>query len=189
MLSRSHARIEPRTGLSRALLEPFGLGPDDRFVVMHTGARLVFSRWPHYNALAALILARTDLKVVMLTDDPADRAALPPDLAASGRFMLVDRRPSFDAFDALVSFSAAFVGNDSGPKHLAALRGAKVVSLHMARNNWNEWGQETTGFVISRKVPCAGCSIHHEPEECGKDFVCIATIKPDEVFDAVMRLI
>jgi hypothetical protein len=38
------------------------------------------------------------------------------------------------------------------------------------RNNWSEWGQENTGNIVSRRVPCGGCSIHHDEEECGKNF-------------------
>jgi ADP-heptose:LPS heptosyltransferase len=117
------------------------------------------------------------------------RAVLPAALTLSNRFHLVDGRLEFDQFDALVSFCDVFVGNDSGPKHLASLRGAKVVSLHMARNNWNEWGQENGGYILSRKLPCAGCQISHDPEECGRDFICIRGIKPEEVMAAVQRLL
>jgi ADP-heptose:LPS heptosyltransferase len=136
-----------------------------------------------------MILAETDLKIILLTDDTAMRASLPPELSASSRFLLIDGRMQFDEFDALLHFCSVFIGNDSGPKHLASLRGAPVVSMHMARNSWNEWGQESTGFIMSRKVPCADCQIHHDPEECGRDFVCIRNIKPEEVMQAVRKLL
>ena len=186
---RSEPNLEkPEDPNSEALLA-FGLPPGVRFAVLHDGARLQFSRWPHYFSLATLLLKRTDLRVVMLTDHPPAADSLPEALAQSDRFQLVGHRLPFDQFDALVSFCAVFVGNDSGPKHLAALRGANVVSVHMARNNWNEWGQENGGLIVSRKLPCAGCLIWHDPEECGKDYVCIRHIKPEEVFEAVERLI
>ena len=123
------------------------------------------------------------------TDDKAMRGALPSELSSSDRFQLIDGRLEFDQFDALVSFCTLFVGNDSGPKHLASLRGAPVVSIHMARNNWNEWGQENGGYILSRKLPCAGCQISYDPEECGRDFVCIRNIKPEEVMQAVRQLL
>lgn len=182
---QSKAEIVRRPELSRDALAQFGIGPNDHYVVLHTGARVVFSRWAHYNALAARILAETGCKIIMLSEDPATRAGLTPDLAADARFRLVDQRLSFDDFDALLSYCALFVGNDSGPKHLASLRGANVVSLHTARINWGEWGQELTGSIISRQVPCAGCQIYHDPEECGKDFACVALISVDEVFAAM----
>lgn len=186
---RSEPNLERREDLDRALLEAYGIGPGDRFAVMHDGARQQFSRWRSYPQLAAAILARTDLKVVLITDDKTTRQGLAEDLAGDDRFRLIDERLPFDVLDAMMSFCAVFVGNDSGPKHLAAVRGAKVVSLHMARNNWSEWGQENGGFIISRKVPCAGCLIHYDPEECGRDFVCMTHIKVEEVFEAVAALI
>ena len=42
------------------------------------------------------------------------------------------------------------------------------------------------GAIISRRVPCAGCAIGLEAEECGKDFACIRHIAVGEVFGAVM---
>ncbi len=184
---QSHAEVIRRPGLTRARLEPFGVSADDRYAVFHTGARIAFSRWPHYPQLASLILQRTGLKVILITDDLGLEARLPQALRDSGRFKLLDKRLAFDDFDALLSFCAVFVGNDSGPKHLAALRGSAVVSIHSSRINWSEWGQELTGSIISRKVPCAGCAIFHDEDECGKGFACITGITAEEVYEAVAR--
>ena len=186
---RDRTEVIRRLALSRFELAPFGLAEGGPFAILHTGARLVYSRWPYFNRLAEMLLASTDLRIVMMADDVSMREALPSQLTSSDRFQLIDRKLPFDQFDALLSFCSVFVGNDSGPKHLASLRGANVVSLHMARNNWNEWGQENTGYVISRRVPCAGCVIQHDPEECGKGYACIVNIKPEEVFGAVMEVI
>jgi len=183
----SKARVVRRDDLTREMLTRYGIGVEDRFVVLHTGARIVPSRWPHYPELAARVLERTGLKVVMLADDGAMRSHLPEDLAADARFQLIDQRLPFADFDALLSFCSVFVGNDSGPKHLAAVRGANVVSLHAARVNWNEWGQEIGGSIISRKVPCAGCHIFHDADECGRDWTCVTRISVDEVYEAMSR--
>ena len=179
------AEVVRRNDLDRSLLEAFGIGASDRFVILHTGARVVFSRWAYYPELARRLLAHTDLKVIMLSEDRDTRAALPPELLANERFRLLDERLAFDDFDALLSYCACFVGNDSGPKHLASLRGSNVVSLHTARINWGEWGQELTGTILHRQVPCAGCHVYNDPEECGRDIVCVANISVDEVWGAM----
>ena len=185
----SKAEVIRRADLGWDGLAPYGIAAGDRFAVLHTGARIGFSRWPFYAELATLLLRGTDLTVVILTDGGDLRASLPADLIDSGRLKVIDGIIPFDAFDALLSFCALFIGNDSGPKHLAALRGAKVVSLHSARINWNEWGQELTGSIVSRKVPCGGCTIFHDAEECGKGFACIVRITPDEVYAAATALL
>ena len=184
----NHANVVRRPDLTRSRLARFGLSGDDRYVVLHTGARLGFNRWPGFAELAELILNRISCKLVVMDDADAP-VALPSTLSASDRLIRIDGHLDFDEFDALLSFCAVMVGNDSGPKQLAALRGAKVISLHMARTNWSEWGQEGHGLVISRRVPCAGCAIHHEPEECGKDFACLTRITAAEVFAALISLL
>jgi len=178
-----------RADLSRDRLAAFGIAVTDRYVVLHAGARIAFSRWPHHAPLVRLILEGTDRKVVLLADDPAIRATLPADLLENDRFRLLNERLPFDDFDALISFADALVGNDSGPKHLASLRGVDAVTLFTSRINWAEWGQETGGAIITRKVPCAGCAIFHDAEECGRDFVCIRGIRPQEVFDTLCDLL
>ncbi|WP_419828249.1 glycosyltransferase family 9 protein [Sphingomonas sp.] len=175
-----------RDDLDRARLRRFGIGEGDRYVLLHTGARIEFSRWPHFPELAAELLDRTGVKVVMMVDDHAARAGLPERLLDHPRFILIDHRLDFDDFDAFVSFATVLVGNDSGPKHLASFRGVPAVTLFTARINWQEWGQERGGVIISRRVPCAGCALFHDPEECGQDFTCIRDIKVAEVFDAVL---
>ena len=188
-LLKSHAQCIRRDDLGKDRLGTYGFSASDRFAVLHTGARLKFSRWPYYDKLASMILDKTDLKVVMMSDDPLTRSKLPPELEASCRFQLLDKRLPFDDFDALLSFCTVFVGNDSGPSHLASLRGANVINLFLARHNWNEWGHENKGYIISRRVPCAGCNIFHDPEECGKGFACITNISPEEVFRTVMEFV
>ncbi len=183
---KAHAPIVRRDDLSVDLLRPFGLAPGDRFIVLHTGARLKFSHWPHFTELALMLLEASDLHIVMMSDNPGLRETLPDALSGSARFQLLDQRLSFDQFDAFMSFATVVVGNDSGPKHLAALRGTNVVTLFTARINWTEWGQEEIGKIISRRVPCQGCAIFHDPEECGKGFSCIRDIRPQEVFKTVM---
>jgi ADP-heptose:LPS heptosyltransferase len=136
-----------------------------------------------------MLLGRTDLKIVLLADDAETIVRAAEDAGHSARLRLVEGQLPFATFDALLSHCAVFVGNDSGPKHLAALRGVPVVSLHMARLNWSEWGQEISGRIVSRRVPCAGCAIGLDGEDCGKDFACLRHIKAEEVYAAVEELL
>lgn len=175
-----------RDDLPRDRLASLGLVPERRFAVLHAGARIAFSRWPGFPELAERLIERTDLQVVLVSEEPGYAERVPAALRERERFHLLDRRLPFDDFDALLSHAAVVVGNDSGPKHLAALRGTPVVTLFTARINWAEWAQEEVGTVITRRVPCQGCAILHHAEECGQDFTCIRGIRVEEVFDAVM---
>jgi len=170
-------------------LSDYGIGEGDRYAVIHAGARLAYTRWPHFDALVRMLLAQTELKILIFSDDEAITQGIVAAAAGSGRLRVIAGQIPFAHFDALLSHCALFVGNDSGPKHLAALRGAPVVSLHMARLNWSEWGQEISGRIISRRVPCAGCGIGLDGEDCGKDFACLRHIRPEEVFAAAQDLL
>lgn len=179
------APVLRRLELGRDRLAPIGIDPDRPFIVLHTGARIRFSRWPHYLELAAALAESTGNSVVVLGDAGAFAGQASPD----PRVLLIGRQLPFDSLDALLSHCALFVGNDSGPKHLAALRGVPVLSLHSARIHWLEWGQQQTGLVISRRVPCANCAIYHDEDECGKGHACITDIRPAEVLAAAMSLL
>jgi ADP-heptose:LPS heptosyltransferase len=181
-LFRSENEVVRRSEIGRDLLTKYEL--DTRpYAVLHTGARLAYSRWPGFDALIELLMRQTDLVVAVMADTPQ------PHLIESDRLKVITGKLPFDQFDALISHASLFVGNDSGPKHLAALRGVRAISLHMARLNWNEWGQEISGSIISRRVPCAGCAISLQPEDCGKDFACLRDIRPEEVMSAAFDLL
>jgi len=187
LMTEDQARIVPNP--DRSGLESYGIADGDRYAVIHAGARLAYTRWPHFDRLAAMLLERTELKILLFSDDEATTQKIVAAAGGSDRLKVVTGQLPFAHFDALLAHCALFVGNDSGPKHLAALRGAPVVSLHMARLNWSEWGQEISGRIVSRRVPCAGCGIGLHGEDCGKDFACLRHIRPEEVFAAAQDLL
>ncbi|KON64250.1 lipopolysaccharide core biosynthesis protein [Komagataeibacter europaeus] len=185
----SGAKVVRRDDLSRNMLARYGVPEGRDYVVLHTGARLKFTQWPYYAELARRIVEDLDMVVVYMAENEDQKALLPPEMLTNGHIIYSGQTLPFDDFDAFLSFASVFVGNDSGPKHLAALRGTPVISIHSARIGWSEWGQEQTGVIISRRVPCADCALHHEPEECAHDIACIKHITVAEVFEEVEKLI
>jgi ADP-heptose:LPS heptosyltransferase/Arc/MetJ-type ribon-helix-helix transcriptional regulator len=179
------AIVMANTNTAQSGLALLGLDEHDRYAVLHLGARVVFSRWAGYPELARRLMERHDLKIVVLGGDSDIHPVFADMIDMTDRLIVLDRRLPFKDLDLLLSRAAIFVGNDSGPKHLAALRGTPVVSIHCARISWAEWGQEQTGVVISRRVPCAGCAIFHDGEECAKNFACVNDIRVSEVLAAV----
>jgi len=187
MLADNQAQVLPYP--HNADLSAYGIGAGQRFAVIHSGARLAYTRWPHFDALVRMLLDRTDLRIVLFSDDAPTAEKIVAAAAGSDRLYVVAGQIPFADFEALLAHCRLFVGNDSGPKHLAALRGAPVVSLHMARLNWREWGQEMSGRIVSRRVPCAGCGIALDGEDCGKGFACLTHIRAEEVFAAAQDLL
>ncbi|UMM63559.1 glycosyltransferase family 9 protein [Aristophania vespae] len=185
----SGAKTVRRDDLTKTMLAPYGIEENEKFIVLHSGARVKFTRWPWFVDLATKIVNQLGLKVVFLSDDDNELDTLDRTLLEEKKIIYLPRKVPFDHFDAFLSFCSAFVGNDSGPKHLAGLRGTQVISIHSARTDWREWGQEQAGIIMSRKVPCAGCSLNYDPEECCHDAVCVKNISVDEVFSELSKLI
>jgi ADP-heptose:LPS heptosyltransferase len=189
-LLRSQDTVKPPLPPNKGRLERFGIDEGEHYLLLHTGSRLLMKQWPltHYRELARLAIGATEMKIVMLVDTPSEAQEIETAGLPTDRFCVVAGRLPFAELDALVSHCAAMVGNDSGPKHLAASRGAKVVSVHMGQVNWQEWGQEGDGLIVTRHVPCYGCGIV-EAHECGKDLACLVHIRPEEVLTAVQQVL
>lgn len=167
-------------GIDIGALYAHGLTPKG-YIVLHVGARHDINRWPidRFGTLCSRLLEETTFDVVIFADREADRLAG----LRAGRVKVFGLVEPLD-FDTIVSNAKVMVGNDSGPKHLAAVRGVPTVSIHVDRLNWNEWGQDGVGQILSKRLPCTGCGLN-DIAMCGRDAVCVTAIGVDEVMAAV----
>ena len=80
---------------------------------------------------------------------------------------------------AVAASAVAFLGHDSGPAHLAAAVGAKVITIFSSRNLagvWFPFGNEDHGFY--ERTDCANCGL----DECvAEKMRCIRSITPEQV--------
>lgn len=173
--------IFKRKDLNRGDLSNYGIADNENYIVLHTGSRIKFTRWPYFSNLSKEIVERKRIKTIVFCENYEDSKKFED--IDSDLLKVIHGNIDFKMFDTILSFASVFVGNDTGPKHLASLRGTPVISLHSQRTHWMEWGQENSGVIITRDVPCAGCHIHHYPEECGQEVACIKKIKVEEVYE------
>jgi ADP-heptose:LPS heptosyltransferase len=175
----------PRVAESADLLEGYKLAPGG-YVVIHSGARHAINRWPleRFLELADRLAGQLDILVVFFADTVLDEAQLAA-LRHREKIMVMEKL-SANAFDAILSNARAMIGNDSGPKHLAAVRGVWTASIHVNRLNWREWGQVGRGLILTKKTPCGGCELNDE-RLCGRNVACVRTISVDEVAEAVLE--
>ena len=170
-----------RTAPCGQQLARYGLSEGDRYVVLHTGSSFAhFLRWPFYPELTERLL-EAGYKVVYMAGDDGQKSRLSADAMEDGRIIYLARKMPFDDLDALLACASLMIGNDSGPKHWANLRGTPVVSIHPGRDDLREWGQVFGGVVLARRVPCAGCGIRYDETECGQDFACVKKITVEDV--------
>ena len=104
---------------------PFFAGdPRDTFVIF-TDSRGEEKKWPRFNELTALIFQTIpECRVVWC----AGKLAKPEVAVPAGRFLNLTGCP-MDEMIALVRRPATFIGNDSGPMHLSAASGNRVLAI------------------------------------------------------------
>lgn len=116
--------LELHSGAAFAWQAFFSGEPDKTFVVF-TDSRGAGKKWPHYQALMKSILDNV----------PGSRIAWCAAAKAEPSFETTDERLlnltgcSLDEMIALVRQPSVFVGNDSGPMHLAAASGNRVLAI------------------------------------------------------------
>ncbi len=81
----------------------------------------------------------------------------------------------------------AYVGNDTGTMHLAAMVGTPCVAIFSARDcpgKWEPYG--TNNIILRHEIECAGCML----ENCvAHQMACLKHISVDRVFSSVVKVI
>jgi heptosyltransferase-2 len=115
--------------------------------------------------------------------------------ADSGRAVNVVGRTSIAETAALLAQCDLFVGNDSGPMHIAAAVGTPVVAV-FGPSNIGAWGpyspegERSPHTVVSRSLPCMPCFYRGHSvglrEGCGTR-ECLTLLDPRPVLQACRR--
>jgi ADP-heptose:LPS heptosyltransferase len=153
-------------------------------VVIHPGSRVPLHQWgvERYARLCDLLAERY---TVFLVGGPGEKDLLDQVLAlATHTPAFVSHSLSVEEFAALCSRAHLFVGNDSGPIHLAAASGAFVFGLYGPTFD-NYAGPRTRNKYIfeNKNVPCQPCVRSYCTYEHHK--ACLEWITPEEVFERI----
>jgi heptosyltransferase-2 len=153
--------------------------PASRWVAMHVGAGYPSKLWAleRYAQLANR-LAETDGVAIALVggkDDLPLIAQMRPTLRAP--HVVVAGQASISQTAAVIQRCVAFVGNDSGPAHLAAAMNVPTVTIFSGENDaalWRPWGERVT--VLQHKPVCWLCGLR----VCNRDHVCMTEISVEQ---------
>lgn len=177
----------------RAVLRAHGAANAKLVVGVHPGAGTATKRWApeKFATLITRIAAELPARVLLL-GGPGDRPAADAVLAAMGEARssrrvadLCGALPTLRAFMGVARACHLFVGNDSGPSHIAAALGVPVLCLFSGTNDPAEWGPRGGAVVIlRRRIECEGCGL----AECGHHS-CMVQLDVEAVFQAVRRCV
>jgi len=173
----------PRRQVASLLLRA-GVPENEPFVVMHAGAKRQTNQWPleRYARVADEIIRRWGTRVV-LTGSAAELPAVErvAELMREKPIVICGQL-NLPQMAALLERCSLYVGNDTGPMHIAAAVGTPTVSVFSARDFPERWWPCGHGHIVLRRdAPCSPCF----KEICDRDLVCLKAIEEKDVLAAV----
>jgi ADP-heptose:LPS heptosyltransferase/GT2 family glycosyltransferase len=166
---------------------------DGAVVCVHAGAGNEMKQWPeaHFAALIDLLIAHHPVQVLLIGGaEEADIAARV--LAMVGqrdRVLSVVGLLGLRALPAAIAGCVLYVGNDSGPKHIAAALGVPTVGIHSGTVDPIEWApMGPRAVAVARAMSCGPCYINRL-SDCPRDLACLRQLEPRAVYRACEMLL
>ena len=171
--------------LARHRIKPNG------FIAVHAGASFAGRRWQPERFAAAIdrIARETGLGIVLVGG--------PDEGEATDRIMALAKTPvvnlagalRLETLLALLKEARLFLGNESGPMHMAAAAGTPVVGL-FGRTNPVRWGPVGVPSISLRPTmpcDCVGGELCHRTDP--SKACCVWRLEVDQVVDAALELL
>lgn len=174
---------------AQALLSEFGLSPErSPFVVLSPGANRRYRRWPaeRFGRLAAVARERFGIPSVVVGSGEDSRLAEEVVASSGGAALSLAARTSLRTLGAITARARAFVGNDSGPLHIAASQGTPVVALFGPTTPERFAPRGAPSRIIWPHYPCSPCDQRRCPRAADP---CMDAIEVEEVVGALGALI
>ncbi|MDH5541438.1 MAG: glycosyltransferase family 9 protein [Nitrospinota bacterium] len=172
----------------RSFLSKLGISDSDRLVMVHPGARVDFKRLPPEVMGEAIAWMRQKYGVkVILAGSDADLTALSDIAKAAGHKCKVATNLSIGQLSALINSCVLFIGNDSGPMHMAAALNVPVIAFFGPSDPaiWGPW-KVRSKIVQAPAMECMPC------DQKGCKFVpehCMTKIKTENVKRAISGML
>jgi len=162
-------------------------------VGIHPGVGNSIKQWPisYFARLIDIIGERLNTKILIF-GGKTDRKAVSEILEqvkSKNNVISIAGETSIEEFIAIVQKCDLFIGNDSGPCHIAGFLGIPTLTIfsgHVSPYEWHPLGQKTLSIRVD--LPCAPC-YKANPEQCSFDLKCLKFLWPEKVWEAVQQLL
>jgi ADP-heptose:LPS heptosyltransferase len=159
--------------------------PDSRLIAIHPEAGYSSKEWEkdHFVNLIRKIELETSACVLIFGIHRGHEIA--EHFQNSGRVFNFVGTLDLREMISVLSFCHIFIGNDSGPSHLARALGLHSIVLSSGTNEYAKWGLWDESSVILRHlVSCAPCHLSVCPIP---EHPCMSNISVEDVFNALSR--
>ena len=183
---RLHSSGQRRDSLIKSL-ELQGVSSDRPIISVHAGAGNIHKQWTTegFAEITDWLFSEGFQVVFVGADRDLDKTKAIMSRLNHKAYDLGGRL-SLGELMALFEMSSLFLGNDSGPMHLAAAVGTPVVGLFGPVDE-KRWRPLSPNSVVLRgQDPCEDC--RDQRKDC-HDFPCITTLPPDKVKQAISELL
>ena len=156
-------------------------------VAIHPGAGNITKEWPqeHFSALIDLLIEKHDVNILLVggPDDVAIADALMNVVLHKHAVASMAGRTSLAQLPRLLKNCALYIGNDSGPKHVAAAVGIPTIGIHSGVVDPTEWGPIGPNAVaLRRNMTCSPCYLANA-EDCPRALACLRFFDPSMVYE------
>lgn len=157
-------------------------------VIVHAGAGYPAKRWPfdNFRALMQKIDQEALAQIILIGTETENSGAASLTIN-SDRFIDLRGKTSLHDLPILFDVCDIFIGNDSGPAHIAAAQGLEIVLVASGTNDiryWHPWTERLN--LLQYEVPCSPCGQKTCPVE---NHPCVENISVDQVFDAFQSVV
>ena len=155
-------------------------------IVVCPGSKMQSKRWPAERFAQAISEISKSVQVAFLVIGDSNDHDIAEYIAQNTTARVISAvGTTLLQSSTIISRAKLYLGNDTGPMHLAALHGVPCVAIFSSRdrkNKWHPWGSGHA--VLQTKIECSGCLL----EEC---FVapaaCLSQISVDSVVRAAVE--
>jgi len=155
-------------------------------VAVHPGVGAIMRQWPpeYFAAVIDLLIERHHVNVALIGGrDEAELAEEVLGRVANRKgVMSLAGRTSLAELTGLLRACSLYLGNNSGPKHIAAALGVPTIGIHSGVVDATEWGPVgPRAIALQRSMICSPCYLV-KPEDCVRDMACLKRLEPSVVY-------
>ncbi|MEV8877750.1 glycosyltransferase family 9 protein [Mesorhizobium ciceri] len=161
------------------------------YVAVHAGARFEGRCWPpqHFAAVIDEVYAKTGLRSLLVGGPDEGLAAQRILEVTASPVASVVGKASLEVLTALLAEASIFLGNESGPMHIAASVGTPAVGLYglTSPEQWGPFGVSNRTLQPVMPCPCIAPGVCKENNPGG--VYCVQRLQVAEVAAATLDLI
>jgi len=162
-------------------------------VAVHPGAGNITKQWPgeHFSALIDLLIENNDVNILLVggPDEVEVARSLQANVQHPNAVLSMAGKTSLADLPRLLKNCVLYIGNDSGPKHIAAAVGIPTIGIHSGVVDPVEWGPIGPNAVaLRRNMTCSPCYLANA-EDCPRSLACLQFLEPNLVYETADMLL